>query len=135
MFRRKRGFLKSDSLYIIFIAGDTYQMIIFDIINSFSNVGSGSNFATSILLFIISCSRLLSNKVISDRFMATEEIIFRWLSLISWIVYKNFGSGSNFDTSMLLFILSCLKFSPNKVIADRFMAAEAILSDDYTCSC
>ena len=35
-------------------------MIIFDLINDFSNVGSGSNFSASIMVFILCWSKLLS---------------------------------------------------------------------------
>ena len=82
----------------------------------FANVGSGFNFATSILLFILRCLKWLSNKVIADRFMVVEVILFRWLSLISLIVFSNVGPGSNFATLILLFILSGSKFSSKDVV-------------------
>ena len=54
-------------------------------------------------------------------------ILFKGLSLISLIVFSNVGYGSDFAASRLLFIQSGSKFSSNDVIADGFMAAEAIL--------
>ena len=61
-------------------------------------------------------------EIIADRFMEAEVIIFRWLYLISLIIFSNVSSGSNFSTSILLFILICYKFSSNKVIDDIFMS-------------
>ena len=43
----------------------------------FSNVGLGLNFATTIMLFILSCSILSTNKGIADRFVAEEAIHYR----------------------------------------------------------
>ena len=43
--------------------------------------------------------------------MSRGVIIFKLLALISSIVFSNFGSGSIFAASVLLFILSCSKLS------------------------
>ena len=43
---------------------------------------------------------------IADKFMLTEVILFKWLALISLIVISNVSLGSNFDTSVQLFVLS-----------------------------
>ena len=93
----------------------------------FSNVSSGSNVSASKLLFVLSRSKFSSKDEISDRILAAEAIISRWLSLISLIVFSDVGSGSNFYASNLLFILSGSKFSSKGVIYDKLMAAEAIL--------
>ena len=60
-------------------------------------------------------------------YLSTEVIIFKWLALISLIVFSNYGSGSNFGASKLLLIQSGSEFSSKDVIADGFVAAEAIL--------
>ena len=52
-------------------------MISFDIMNRFSNLGSGSNFAASKMLFIISGSKVSSENVIADGFLAEEAILFK----------------------------------------------------------
>ena len=108
---------KSDKWYIhSSVVGNNFQMIIFDIINSFPNAGSGLDFDTSMLLFILSCLELFSNKLIYDIFMVAEAIIFRWLSLISLILFYNVVPGTNFSTLILLFILSGSKFLSNDVV-------------------
>ena len=66
-------------------------------------------------------------EVIADRFVSMEVILLKLLALISLIVFSNFGSGSNFDTSIMLFILRCSILPSIKLIADGFMAAEAIV--------
>ena len=60
-------------------------------------------------------------EVIYDASMSMEVILFKLLDLISLIVFSNVGSGSNFATSILLFILSCSKFASNNVIDDILM--------------
>ena len=44
-------------------------------------------------------------EVIDDTFVSMEVIIFKWLALISLMVFSNVGSGSNFDASKLFFII------------------------------
>ena len=61
--------------------------------------------------------------MIADLLLAVEAILFRWLYLISLVVLSNIGSGSNFSTSKLLFVLSRSRFSSKDVIADRLMVA------------
>ena len=82
----------------------------------FSNVVSGSNFTASKLLFILSGSIFLSKDVIYHIFMIMEVIPFKWLALISLIVFSNVGSGSNFTASKLLFILSWSKLLSKDVV-------------------
>ena len=65
----------------------------------------------------------------AGRFMAAEAIILRLISLISIIVFSNVVSGWNFDSLIILFILICSRLLSHKVIADRFLATEAILLD------
>ena len=52
-------------------------MIIFDFIKYLFKCWSKFEFSTSMLLFILSCSKSLSNKVIANRFVVVEEILFR----------------------------------------------------------
>ena len=52
-------------------------------------------------------------EVIADTFISMEVILFKLSALISLIVFSNIGSGSKFDTSIMMFILSCSKLSPN----------------------
>ena len=66
-------------------------------------------------------------EVIDDTSISTEVVLFKWLALISLIVFSNVGPGSNFSTSKLLFIVSCSGFLSNKVNTDILMAAEAII--------
>ena len=61
----------------------------------FSNIGSGSDFAAIKLLLIQSGSKFSSKDVLDDGFVAAEAIFFRWLSLISFKLFSNVGSGSN----------------------------------------
>ena len=50
-------------------------------------------------------------KGISSRFMSLGVIIVKLLSLILLMVFSNVGSGSNFSTSIFVFILRWSKFS------------------------
>ena len=53
-------------------------------------------------------------EVIDDIFMSMEVIFFKWLSFISLAVFSNVGSGLNFATSIMLFIIICSILSPKK---------------------
>ena len=66
-------------------------------------------------------------EVIADKFMSREVILLKLLALISLKVFSNLGSGSIFSDSKLLLIQSGSKFSSKDVIADGFVAEEAIL--------
>ena len=70
-------------------------------------------------------------ELIADTFMSTEVMLFKLLALISLIVFSIFGSGSNSSDSNLLLVQRGSKFLSEYVISDGFVAAEAIISDDY----
>ena len=57
-----------------------------------------------------------SKYVMTDGSVAAEAILFRWLSLISLIVFSNVGSGSIFSASKMFFILSWSKLLSKDVV-------------------
>ena len=81
------------------------------------------------MLFILRYLKFLANEVIADIFMAEEAILLRWLSLIPLTVYSNVGPGSNFATSMMLFILSRSKLSSKDVVILEISNCDIILTD------
>ena len=54
---------------------------------------------------------------------------FRLLFLISLIVFSNFGSGSNFAASKLLFILSGSKFLSKNIVIIVIINCDESLND------
>ena len=52
-------------------------------------------------------------EVIAYRSMAIDVILFKWLYLISLMVFSNVGSGLKKSASILLFILIYLKLLSN----------------------
>ena len=86
-------------------------MIIFDLTNGIFKYWCRFEFCDFDSAVHISCSKLSSNKVISDISMAMDVIPLKIFYLIYLIVFSNIGSGSKFSASILLFILSCSKFS------------------------
>ena len=96
MFRWRRGIVRSDSWYINVNGGYNFQMISFDIKNSLFKCWLWFKSSASELLLIQSRSKFSSKDVISDGFVVAEAILFRWLSLISLVVFSNVGSGSIF---------------------------------------
>ena len=119
----------SDRWYIHANGGDIFQIIIFDLISSIFKCWFRFSFATSMLLVILRSLKWLSNKVIAYRFMVVEVILFRWLYLISLIVFSNVGPGSNFATSILLFILSGSKLSSKDVVILEIRKCDGTLTD------
>ena len=64
-------------------------MISFDIINSILNIVSGSNFDNSIMMFILSCSKISPDEIIVDRFIAMEVIFSNKYFDLNIIFFKN----------------------------------------------
>ena len=94
-----------DSLWICGIGGYTFQMIIFDIINSLFKCWSRFKCFCFKAVVHTKWINFSSKDVIADRLKEVEVILFRWLSLILLlIVFSNVGSGSNFASSNMLFM-------------------------------
>ena len=81
---------------------------------------------------MISDFRLSENKegffeVIADTFMSIQMMLFELLDFISLIVFSNIFSGLNFSASKMLLIQSGSELMSKDVIANGFVAEEAII--------
>ena len=95
MFRRQRGFVRSDIWYIHVNGGESFQMIFFDIINSLFKWCFRFKFVHSILILVLSCSYLLSDdaETLEICFSCTRSFdgILTYISLITSVFSERHG--------------------------------------------